>query len=212
MVYFLYLCQVNQKSTMSKAENTRRTIIEKSAPVFNIKGYGGTALSDIMEATGLSKGSIYGNFENKDEVAVAVYQYNIDLMASKFAEAMQDKKTASAKLIAFTGYYRDNWKSFFERGGCPIQNAAVEADDNAPFLKKHVQNSVTRWVKSFSTIIEQGQKAGTLKKKVNAEEFAYDMLTTVEGGVMLAKIMNNPQILFKALDKIVLRIHTELEK
>lgn len=212
MVYFLYLCHVNQKNTMSKAENTRRTIIEKSAPVFNIKGYGGTSLSDIMEATGLSKGSIYGNFENKDEVAVAVYQYNIDLMASKFTEAMQDKKTASAKLIAFTGYYRDNWKSFFERGGCPIQNAAVEADDNAPFLKKHVQNSVNRWVKSFSAIIEQGQKAGTLKKKVNAEEFAYDMLTTVEGGVMLAKIMNNPQILFKALDKIVLRIHTELEK
>lgn len=197
---------------MSKAENTRKFIIEKSAPVFNIKGYSGTALSDIMEATGLSKGSIYGNFESKDEVAIAVYQYNIDLMASKFAEAMQDKKNTTDKLIAFTDYYRNNWKDFFERGGCPIQNASIEADDNAPFLKKHVQNSVKRWVKAFSNMIEEGQKAGTFKKKVNAEAYAYDMLTTLEGGVMLAKIMNNPQLLFNALDKIISRIHIELEK
>lgn len=197
---------------MSKAENTKKHIIEKAAPVFNIKGYSGTTLSDIIEVTGLTKGSIYGNFENKDEVAIAVYHYNIDLMAARFSEAMAGKNSPADKLIAVTGYYRNNWKSFFERGGCPIQNAAIEADDNAPFLKKHVQNSIKRWVKAFSGIIEEGQKAGTVKKKINAQDFAYDMLTTLEGGVMLGKIMNDPQILFKALDKIVTQIKTDLAK
>jgi TetR/AcrR family transcriptional repressor of nem operon len=38
-----------------------------------MKGYSGTSMSDITAATGLTKGSIYGNFENKDEVAIAAF-------------------------------------------------------------------------------------------------------------------------------------------
>ena len=62
---------------MSKAEKTRAFIIEKSAPVFNIKGYAGTSLNDLMLATGLTKGSIYGNFKDKDDVALSVYRYSV---------------------------------------------------------------------------------------------------------------------------------------
>jgi len=196
---------------MSKAENTKKHIIEKSAPIFNIKGYSGTSLSDIIEATGLTKGAIYGNFENKDELAIAAYHHNLDELIGKLRIAMSDKKTAGEKLIAFTEYYRTNWKTIFERGGCIIQNAAIEADDNAPYLKKHVQRSIKSWVNSFTRIIEMGQQDGTFKKKIDAEAFAYEMIITLEGAIMLGKIMNNQQLLFKGLDKIVSLIHTELE-
>ena len=197
---------------MTKAEITRKYIIEKSAPLFNTKGYSGTSLSDIMEATGLTKGAIYGNFENKDEVAVAAYHYNLDELIGKLSAAMHAKKNATDKLIAFTEYYRNNWKAIFERGGCIIQNAAIEADDNAPYLKKHVQKSIKDWVSGFTRIIEAGQQEGTFHKKINAEAAAYEMITTLEGAIMLGKIMNNQQLLFQGLDKIVNFIHTTLEK
>jgi AcrR family transcriptional regulator len=61
---------------MSKAEKTKQFIIEKTASLFNTKGYTSTSLSDITKATGLTKGSIYGNFENRDKVALEVYQFN----------------------------------------------------------------------------------------------------------------------------------------
>ncbi len=60
---------------MNKAERTRHFIIEKAAPIFNTKGYAGTSLSDMTEATGLTKGSIYGNFADKDEVALACFEH-----------------------------------------------------------------------------------------------------------------------------------------
>ena len=53
---------------MSKAEKTKQFIIEKTAPLFNMKGYSGTSMSDITAATGLTKGSMYGNFENKTKL------------------------------------------------------------------------------------------------------------------------------------------------
>lgn len=53
----------------SKAEKTRKFIIESTAQHFNNKGYQGTSISDITGATGLTKGSIYGNFKNKEDLA-----------------------------------------------------------------------------------------------------------------------------------------------
>ena len=62
---------------LSKAERTRQFIIETTASLFNTKGYEGTSLSDLTTATGLTKGSIYGNFENKEEVALAAFDHNL---------------------------------------------------------------------------------------------------------------------------------------
>jgi len=70
---------------MGKSEQTKAFIIEKTAPLFNIKGYAGTSLSDITDATKLTKGSVYGNFTNKDEVALAVFDYNLNKVTSMLA-------------------------------------------------------------------------------------------------------------------------------
>lgn len=61
---------------MSKAENTKAYLIEKSAPVFNTKSYTGVSRNDMTEAAGLTKGGIYWNIANKDELALAVFDHN----------------------------------------------------------------------------------------------------------------------------------------
>jgi len=197
---------------MSKAEKTREYIIEKSAPVFNKKGYAGTSLNDLIHATGLTKGSIYGNFENKDDVATAAFNYNIRQVNRQISEYVTPHETALAKLIGITDYYRYNWKKVFEKGGCPLLNASVEADDNLPFLKSDVQNSIKRWIKSISTIIEEGKENGEFKKNINSSEQAYLIITLLEGGIMLGKIMDNQKHLIRAIDKIVLIINREIKK
>ncbi|MDP1746602.1 MAG: TetR/AcrR family transcriptional regulator [Bacteroidota bacterium] len=197
---------------MSKAERTREYIIEKAAPIFNRKGYAGTSLTDLIEATGLTKGSIYGNFENKDEIAIAVYEYSVKAIGKKLDDLINAKQTASDKLTAFTEYHRINWKKTFERGGCPILNAAVEADDNLPFLKNNVQGSIKKLVLKVSRIIEEGKKNGEFKKNINATDYAYTTIIILEGGIMLSKIENNPKHLFAGLDRIIKIINEEIKK
>ena len=60
----------------TKAERTTAFIIKTVAPVFNKHGYVGTSMSDLTHATGLTKGALYGNFENKEALAVAAFEYN----------------------------------------------------------------------------------------------------------------------------------------
>ncbi len=55
---------------MGKAEETRQTIIEKAAVIFNKNGYQRTTMSTLTKALGLTKGAIYGHFADKDELAI----------------------------------------------------------------------------------------------------------------------------------------------
>jgi AcrR family transcriptional regulator len=197
---------------MTKAEKTRQFIVEKTAPVFNRKGYAGTSLTDMTGVTGLTKGSIYGNFENKEEVALAAYEYNAGVLSKNVNAAIREKESATEKLAVLVDYYRKNWKRVFECGGCPILNASIEADDNLPFLKKPIQKSIKNWAVSIIRIIEEGKQNGEFYEDIIAADYAYTMIALIEGGIMLAKITNNQRHLFTALDRVVMVIRQEIKK
>lgn len=196
---------------MSKAEKTRQFIIEKTASLFNTKGYISTSLSDITEATGLTKGSIYGNFENKDEVAIEVYRYNAGQLSKIMSRSFGDEfPTTVDKLYAFVAFYRKNWRSVFSNGGCPIMNAATEADDSFPALKNQVKESFEIWTHKISGVIQQGQKNGELNPNALPEEHAALFIMLIEGGILLSKTTDDEKFLNLALDRITQIIDCEL--
>ncbi|WP_426476778.1 TetR/AcrR family transcriptional regulator [Chryseobacterium sp. CBSDS_008] len=196
---------------MSKAEKTKQHIIEKTATLFNTKGYISTSLSDITQATGLTKGSIYGNFENKDEVAIEVYKYNAGLLGKTLSRSFGDEyPTSLDKLHAFVDFYRKNWTIVFANGGCPIMNAATEADDSFPALKTQVRRSFGQWMNKISDAIAEGQSKGEIDTNIDAGHYASLFIMLIEGGILLSKTMGDQSFLHHALDRITSMIDHEL--
>jgi TetR/AcrR family transcriptional repressor of nem operon len=171
---------------MNKAEKTRQFIVEKTAPIFNKKGYAGTSLSDMTEATGLTKGSIYGNFTNKDEVALAVFDHNWRKVSSLISQEIDKKATGKEKLLVYADY--DKLLDFPSNGGCPVLNTAVEADDTHPGLKKKALDAFVIWKNKIVTIVEEGVRKGEFSKTVNPEQIALTMIAMIEGSIMIAKL------------------------
>lgn len=195
---------------MSKAEQTRQFIIEKTTTLFNKNGYAGTSLADITEATGLTKGSIYGNFKNKEEVALAVFTHSAGELSKKLDAAVSAQTTAYDQLIAFTIFYRNHWNFLSEKGGCPMLNAATEVDDALPFMKQTVQRSFALWIKKITAIIDAGIAGNEFKAAISPTEYAQLFVILIEGGVLLSKISDGPDPLYLALNRIVQVIHEEL--
>jgi len=77
----------------TKAERTTQYIIETVAPLFNQRGYSATSLSDITSAVGLTKGAIYGNFKNKEELALKAFEHNKGLLILAINEAVNHTST-----------------------------------------------------------------------------------------------------------------------
>lgn len=175
----------------SKAERTRNFIIEKTAEVFNKKGYAGTSMSDLTEATGLTKGSIYGNFENKEEVALAVFEYNHQRIFKLVGDELAKADSFHDQLMVYGRVYKTLIGPVGNRGGCPILNTAVEADDTNLPLQLSAAKALFSWKKNLLRIIEGGIAAGEFKKDVNAEQIAVSIIALVEGGVMISKVTND---------------------
>ena len=196
---------------MGKAEETRQYIIEKSAEVFNIKGYDSTSLTDLQTAIGLTKGAIYGNFATKNELAIAAFEHNASFIYSRIKTVVDEQPSAEAALLAVADYYQKNWRKLFERGGCPMLNAAVEADDHLDYLKKSVRHSMNRIMTLLQSTIKRGQTNGEFNTAISPEKYAAIMFTIVEGGILLAKTMNDPKYLNLIKERIDLIIDQELK-
>jgi AcrR family transcriptional regulator len=176
---------------MTKAEKTRNFIVEKTAPIFNMKGYAGTSLNDITAATGLTKGSIYGNFANKDEVALAAFDYNLKNVASRIDAEMGRQSTAKDKLLVYINIYQKFIDGSVSEGGCPILNTAIDTDDTHPALREKVLKAVLAWKNRIVKVVE----AGILGKEINAdhnpEQIAFTIIAMVEGGIMISRLTAN---------------------
>lgn len=185
---------------MSKSENTRQFIVEKTAPVFNTRGYAGTSMSDLMRVTGLSKGCIYGNFESKDEVALAAFDYN----HSKVNEHMKLRILATdnsiERLLVYPHTYRNYFRYPYLQAGCPILNTSAEADDTHPKLKERAVKALDFWKTAIENQIKRGIARKEIKEETDPEEIAIVMISMIEGAFMQAKVSGRTRELKMAMD------------
>lgn len=212
MVFKFYIFAKLIQIKMSKAEKTRQFIIKQTAEIFNKKGYAGTSLSDITSATGLTKGSIYGNFENKDEVAKEVFLYNSKRLQQSVSDKMTSEMSSREKLFSIVNFYRTTWETNFLRGGCPMLNTAIEADDTMPFLKTEVTKSFENWAQKIINILEKGKTQNEIIESTDSQKYAYLFIALIEGGILLSKTTNNQNHLCNALERIEKIIDSELIK
>jgi TetR/AcrR family transcriptional repressor of nem operon len=173
---------------MSKAERTRQFIVEKTSPIFNTKGYAGTSIADITDATGLTKGSIYGNFANKDEVALAAFDYNLQQVNTIISNEIDRQSSARDKLLVYVRVYDGFLKYPFPVGGCPILNTAIEADDTHPLLKNKAADAITAWKRRLVDLINLGIQNQEFRSDVNPESVALTMIAMIEGAIMITKL------------------------
>lgn len=178
---------------ISKAEKTRQYIIEKTAPVFNTKGYAGTSLSDMTGVTGLTKGSIYGNFASKDEVALAAFDFNLKKVNEILRQEIEKEKSAKQKLMIYVKVYQDFLKYPFPEGGCPVLNTATESDDTHPALRKKAADAIIGWKKMVSELIKNGIAGKEFRNVIDPEQSALTIIAMIEGATMISRVTGKVQ-------------------
>jgi TetR/AcrR family transcriptional repressor of nem operon len=191
---------------ISKADRTKHFIIETTANIFNKKGYAGTSMADITNATGLTKGAVYGNFENKEDVALAVFDYNHAKIRNEVAKRMAAVDTFRGKLMVYATVYDHYNVRTFPDGGCPILNTATEADDTNGLLKDKAAKAVIRWQKNIQEIIKSGIAAGEFKPDADTAQLAAAIVALIEGGIMMSRVTDDRSPLHRVIKTIAFLI------
>ena len=184
---------------MSKARQTKARIIHQAAELFNQKGYVGSSIADIMQATGLKKGGIYNHFKSKDELALEAFDYAVSLVSQEIWSALKTKRNALERLQALVSSYLAYIDNPPIIGGCPILNTAIETDNTDSILRDRALAAVNSWRSLIIRIIEKGIKKGEVRSTVEPDTVATIIVATLEGAIMMSQLEQNPVHLKRAV-------------
>ena len=179
---------------MRKGEETRQEIIRKAAQLFNQRGYEGTALSDLMQATGLEKGGIYRHFDGKQELAEAAFEHAWKVAMDTRFEGIDNVPNAVDRLLQFLENFRER-RAGLVPGGCPLLNTAIDSDDGNPQLRAKARQALDSWLHRLQSIVEEGQRKAEIRSDVDAAELAILIITTLEGSLMLSRLQRKEELL-----------------
>jgi len=176
---------------MRNPEATKETILKKSGVLFNTQGYKSTSISEITDATGFTKGAIYRHFESKDDLEIETLHYLSSSMFEKLRERIKEKATAADKLRSVFHFFESYISNPPLKGGCPLLNAAIEADDSNPALRKAALKILNGLRDSIVAMLENGIKFKQIKAGIDKDHYATLIIASLEGAIMMSKLAEN---------------------
>lgn len=149
----------------------RDLIIEKSIEILSERSIASTSIQDITNACGISKGAFYLSFKSKEELLIAIFEYIVQDMTSKYQDLLNLQVDPKEKL---TQYFMLSFQ-FFE--------------NNSPFISTHIrelinivdQNVIEKIHQYFS--LADHMTLMLLKEvyKSKIELTQYDLLVCIKG-------------------------------
>lgn len=176
---------------MKNPELTRQKILEESSTLFNLKGYAGSSISDIMTATGLKKGGVYNHFNSKQELSIEAFRYSVQKI-SKFLSARILRHTDPLeRLYAIPDTFVKYALHPVVEGGCPLINTAVEVDDGDAVMRDEAREAMARLKRFTEALFRKAKEEGRIKPEVNEKEESILFIAALEGGVLMTRLDNS---------------------
>ncbi len=155
-------------STLAKPRWRRRKdarpeeIISAALEVFTDRGFAATKLEEVARRAGVTKGTIYLYFENKEALFKALIRQTIVPVIAQ-GEELAKSFTGSARDL-FERLVREYWRLVGETSLVGIPKLMMAEANNFPELARfYYEEVVTRGHRLMAGVIERGIKAGEFR-------------------------------------------------
>jgi TetR/AcrR family transcriptional regulator, transcriptional repressor for nem operon len=180
---------------VTKGLQTKQKVINKSLHLFSVKGFYNTAINDILDATGLTKGGLYGHFKSKEDIWYAVYDEAVTIwkdIVFKDIREIDDpleriKKALDNDLRNYLG------ADVFE-GGCFFLNMLVELSGQSATMSNCILKGIVGFSKVIARWLKEADEKSMLKPGLNLDEIAKFIVVSINGCAALYIQIRDPEI------------------
>lgn len=180
----------------------REEVIQKVQAVFWDKGYNGTSMQDLVDATGLNRSSIYNSFGSKHELFMLSLK---DYQNGNLAFINAKQQAGASPLALLRGLFQSAVKgasSTEDNKGCMIVNCATELANQEPEVQNYVSLSNERMQQKFAELLSAAQDAGEISKENDTELLAHFLLMNLQGLRVNGLTNNDPKLLKALVDQV----------
>jgi len=185
-------------------EGTKEALLDAGARLIAAQGYHSTGIQQVLETTGVPKGSFYHYFASKDDFGLQV----IDRHAREYDRLLErhlGDRTRSPlqRLSAFLGEARQKFEGCGCREGCLIGNLGQELADQNELFRVRIEEVLSTWLEQYAACFREAQEAGELRRDLDPRELAEFTVSGMEGALLRAKITKSSKPL-RTFEKILL--------
>jgi AcrR family transcriptional regulator len=170
----------------TKGTQTRQNIIDKSLQLFSVKGYYNTSVSDILGATGLTKGGLYGHFASKEDIWCAVYDEAVQIWKGIVFNGIRNNSDPLKRIETFIENDMNDYlgADVFE-GGCFFLNMLVELSGQSASMSKRILRGFVRLSALLRSWLEEADRRGMLRDDLDFKEIANYIIIALNGAAAL---------------------------
>ena len=170
----------------TKGTRTRRNIIEESLQLFSVKGYYNTSISDILNATGLTKGGLYGHFASKEDIWYAVYEEAVSIWKTIVFKNIRNNSDPLKRIEIFIENDMKHYLGgdIFD-GGCFFLNMLVELSGQSASMSRQILKGFVRLSGLLRAWLQEAHQKGMLKEDLDFKEVANFIIISLNGGAAL---------------------------
>ncbi|NKB60459.1 MAG: TetR family transcriptional regulator [Alphaproteobacteria bacterium] len=151
-------------------------VLERAMNAFWARGYEATSMSDLVEATGINRGSIYAAYTNKHALFMqALRHFDKVHRVSFFDEIAQRHTPKDAIVAAFEGAARNTGQGDTP-AGCLLVNSVLELSPHDAEVRDLIDDSLREVEGFFFSMIEAAKREGTVEKSLASRTTAQALL------------------------------------
>jgi AcrR family transcriptional regulator len=165
--------------------------LETIQSVFWDNGYSATSLDDIMQSTGLGKGSLYGAYGSKQEMYLLAFTDYCDWAVADVEERLRGNDADA--LVRLRAYIQTAAKGGANaRRGCMLAKGTAEVAGRFPDVDKIIERTFKAMERAIVQCVRQAQSAGDIAADRDARTIGVTLLAVVRGMGSLAQAGTSP--------------------
>jgi len=186
---------MGEQRMTTKGTRTRQNIVDRSLQLFTVKGYFNTSISDILEATGLTKGGLYGHFKSKEDIWYAVYDQAVSVWREIVLNTISSVDDPIERIErTVENDMRDYLGAEVFEGGCFFFNMLTELSGQSSSMSRHILKGYVRFSRLLQQWLKEADTREMLKPGIDLREVANFIVITVNGAAPLYAASRDPLI------------------
>ena len=175
---------------------TKEHIIEIASRLMNLRGFNNTSVDNVLQASGVKKGSFYYYFKSKEELGYAIIEDHVRRFSEHvLGRAFTNQRDALVELEDFLDIILELHRQRNCAGGCLMGNMAMEMSDIHEGFRKRFQEVFEGWRIRVADVLQKAQMSGQLNHHVDPTRLAQFVIAGVEGAILLSKVKKDIKIL-----------------
>lgn len=170
-------------------------VLDRAMVAFWANGYEATSISDLVDVTGINRGSIYAAFEDKRTLFVRALERYDRQHRLAFLSNIENSNGPKSAIIAIFDAVITSALEGAKPSGCLLVNTALELSEHDPEIARIVRDSLNELEQFFARMVAKGQAEGQLPASLNSQQTGAGLLALFLGLRVLSRSRPEPHLL-----------------